>query len=120
MILVMPAAHSVEEHFQKKDAAVRATYDALLGVARRFGDVVEEAKKTSIHLVAESAFAGVATRRNKLVLTIKSPTAINSPRIAKCEKLSANRWHFELHLQSPRDVDADVEAWLRRAYEISR
>ena len=115
----MAAEHSVEEHFERKDASVRATYDALLRVARGFGQVVEEPKKTSIHLVAVSAFAGVATRRTKLLLTIKSPAEIKHPRIAKCEKLSANRWHFELHLESPKDVDADVEAWLRRAYEIS-
>jgi uncharacterized protein DUF5655 len=116
----MPVAHSVEEHFERKDASVRATYDALLRVARRFGRVVEEPKKTSIHLVADTAFAGVATRRSKLILTIKSSTQIKNRRIAKCEKLSANRWHFELHLESPKDVDADVEEWLRRAYEISR
>jgi hypothetical protein len=42
------------------------TYDALLRVAMRFGPVVQEPKKTSIHLVADTAFAGVATRRNKL------------------------------------------------------
>ena len=120
MLFVMPEDHSVEEHFEKKDAVVRATYDALLRVARRFGDVVEEPKKTSIHLVADTAFAGVVTRRSKLVLTIKSPAEIKNRRIAKCEKLSANRWHFELHLESPKDVDAGVEAWLRRAYEISR
>ena len=116
----MPAGHSVEQHFEKKDATVRATYNALLRVARRFGKVVEEPKKTSIHLVAHSAFAGVATRRNKVVLTIKSPVEIRNRRIAKCEKLSANRWHFDVHLESPQDVDATVAEWLRSAYEISR
>lgn len=120
IILAMAAEHSVEEHFEKKDASVRATYDALLRVARRFGGVIEEPKKTSIHLVADSAFAGVATRRSKLVLTIKSPVEIQSPRIAKCERLSANRWHCEVHLESPEGVDAEVASWLQRAYEISR
>lgn len=116
----MPAEHSVDQHFDKKDATVRATYDALLRVARRFGDVVEEPKKTSIHLVAHSAFAGVATRRNKLVLTIKSAMKVEDGRIAKCEQLSANRWHFDVHLGSPHDVDATVAAWLQSAYEMSR
>jgi len=92
IILAMAAEHSFEDHFERKDATVRATYDALLRVARGFGHVVEEPKKTSIHLVADTAFAGVVTRRSKLVLTIKSPTEIKNPRIA----------------------------WLRRAYEISR
>lgn len=115
----MAAGQSVDEHFERKAATVRATYDALLRVARRFGPVVEEPKKTSIHLVARSAFAGVVTRRHKLVLTIKSAVEIRNRRIAKCEKLSANRFHVDVHLDSPHDVDATVEAWLRHAYEIS-
>ena len=114
----MPAEHSVEQHFEKKDATVRATYDALLRVARRFGEVVEEPKKTSIHLVAHTAFAGVAARRSKLVLTIKSPVEVKSRRIAKSEKLSAKRWPFDVHLESPEGVDAEVVAWIERAYEI--
>ena len=111
---------SVAEHFVKKDASVRETYDALLRIARTFGDVVEDSKKTSIHLVAKTAFAGIVTRRSKLVLNIKSPVAVKNHRVSKCEQLSANRWHFELHLATPGEVDTDVEAWLRRAYEISR
>lgn len=58
-------------------------------------------------------------RCSHLVLTLESPVAVNDRRVAKCEQLSANRWHFELHVSSPADIDSDVEAWLRRAYEIS-
>lgn len=112
-------AHPVDKHFDGKLPVVRETYDVLLHVARGFGDIAEEPKKTSIHLVARTAFAGVATRQAKLVLTIKSPVAVKSRRVAKCEQLSANRWHFELHVRTPADIDSDVEAWLRRAYEIS-
>jgi hypothetical protein len=114
------AAHSIDEHFAGKGTAVRETYDALLHVARAFGTVGEEAKKTSIHLVARTAFAGVVPRREKIVLTIKSPVDVKSARVAKCERLSANRWHFEVHLSAPSQVDDVVEGWLRRAYEISR
>jgi len=115
----MPS-HSIDEHFAGKAAEVRDTYDALLRVARGFGKVGEEAKKTSIHLVARSAFAGVVTRREKIVLTIKSPVDVKGSRVAKCERLSANRWHFDVHLSAPSQVDDVVEGWLRRAYEISR
>lgn len=114
------AAHSVDEHFDGKLPVVRETYDALLHVASRFGKVEEEPKKRSIHLVARTAFAGVTTRQAKLVIMIKSPVAVRSRRVAKCEQLSANRWHFELHVSTPADIDSAVEAWLRRAYEISR
>jgi len=110
---------NVDGHFDQKDVTVRATYDALLRTVKRFGKVVEDPKKTSIHLVATTAFAGVVTRRSKLVLNIKSPVEVTSPRVHKCERLSANRWHFEIHLSAPGEVDREVQAWLRRAYEIS-
>ena len=114
------AAHSIDEHFSDKATGVREIYDALVHVARTFGTVGEEAKKTSIHLVARTAFAGVVTRREKIVLTIKSPIDVKGPRVAKCERLSANRWHFDVHLSAPSQIDDVVEGWLRRAYEISR
>ena len=61
-------AFTVESHFEGKDDSVRRIYDRLLKEARRFGPVMEEPKKTSIHLVNRTAFAGVATRQHALIL----------------------------------------------------
>jgi hypothetical protein len=116
----MPAApHTVQEHFEDRVPAVKATYTALLKAAKKLGPVVEEAKKTSIHLVNKTAFAGVATRKAALVLTLKSASDIASARIAKREKVSANRWHLELRLESPREVDRELVGWLMKAYALA-
>jgi len=72
---------TVESHFEGKDASVRQIYDRILKSARKFGPVGEEPKKTSIHLVNRTAFAGVATRKSAIILTIKSDRKISSPRI---------------------------------------
>ena len=112
--------YSVQQHFQDRAPALRQTYDALLRLSRRFGEVVEEPKKTSIHLVARSAFAGIALRKNELVLTIKSPADIQSSRIRKREQVSARRWHLEVRLSDPRQVDAEIERWIGQAFEISK
>ncbi len=63
---------TVDSHFEGKDNSVRRIYDRLLKEARRFGPVMEDPKKTSIHLVNRTAFAGVATRQHAVTLTIKS------------------------------------------------
>jgi hypothetical protein len=81
--------------------------------------VTEEAKKTSIHLVRRRAFAGVATRRASLLLTLKSATDIRSPRIKKREQTSRNRWHVEIRLDKPADVDRQLVTWLKAAYELA-
>lgn len=55
---------AVEQHFTSSQPQVRAIYNRLLEIARRFGPVREEPKKTSIHLMNRTAFAGVSTRKD--------------------------------------------------------
>jgi hypothetical protein len=113
------AEFSVAQHFEGKDPVVRSIYEKVIKEGRKFGEVVEEPKKTSIHLVNKSAFAGVMTRKNALILNIKSAAPIKHTRITKSERLSANRFHQEVKLTSPDDVDPVLVGWLRDAFEIS-
>ena len=110
---------SVEAHFVKSDPAVLATYRRLLERARRLGPVAEDPKKTSIHLVRNTAFAGIATRRRSLILTLKSAKDIRSPRIEKREQTSAHRWYVAIRLQKPSDVDRQLVDWLDAAYQLA-
>ena len=111
--------HSVKEHFADRAPSVKATYDAILRAAKKLGPVTEEAKKTSIHLVRKTAFAGIATRKSALILTLKSDSDLSSKRIHRRERASANRWHLELKLDSPETVDGELVTWLQRAYELA-
>ena len=98
---------------------VRAIYKRLLATAKTIGPFAEDPKKTSIHLTRRTAFAGVATRKNALILTIKSAADIKSPRVFKHQQASANRWHLEVRLEDPKEVDAELKSWLKAAMEIS-
>ena len=110
---------TVKTHFEGKDPVVRQIYDGLLKKSRQFGRVVEDPKKTSIHLMHATAFAGVATRKNAIILTIKSDRDLESPRIHKSEQTSARRFHHEVKLTAPADVDAELIHWLKDAYALS-
>jgi hypothetical protein len=113
------AEFSVAQHFEGKDPVVRSIYEKVVKESGKFGKIVEEPKKTSIHLVNRSAFAGVMTRKNALILNIKSAAPIKHTRITKSERLSANRFHQEVKLTSPDDVEPVLVGWLRDAFEIS-
>ena len=113
------ADFSLADHFENKEPVVKSIYDRILRESRKFGAVIEEPKKTSIHLVHKSAFAGVATRRNALILNIKSAAPIKHARIARSEQLSASRFHQEVKLTSPDEVDSVLVGWLKDAYAIS-
>jgi hypothetical protein len=115
----MPSTPTVAAHFMKSADTVRATYRAILAAARTFGPVHEEPKKTSIHLARSVAFAGVATRRSGLTLTLKAAQNVTSPRVRRAEQTSANRWHLEIPLATPDEVDTEVRAWIKHAYDLA-
>ena len=110
---------AVKTLFEGKEAVVRQIYYAILKHSRKFGPVIEDPKKTSIHLVNKTAFAGVATRKSALVLTIKSDRDLDSHRIHKSEQVSARRFHHEVKLTSPAEVDVELIAWLKEGYALS-
>ena len=110
---------TVERHFVANAPSVAATYAAILAATRKLGAVLEDPKKTSIHLVRVTAFAGVATQKSALILTLKSDRDVPSQRIKRRERASAKRWHLEVRLENPDEVDREVRGWLERAYSLA-
>ena len=93
-------------------------YHELLAALRPLGPFQEEVKKTSVHLVRNSAFLGVHPRKQYLLLTIKAQGPIRSRRILKTEQVSKNRWHLELKLQGAEEIDAELLGWVGEAYAL--
>jgi hypothetical protein len=112
-------AFSINNHFDGKDPVVQKIYERILTVCKAMGPVGVEPKKTSIHLVRSTAFAGIATRSTYLILTIKSDRQMKSRRIHKSQHTSANRFHHETKIEKPADVDAELIGWLKSAYALS-
>ena len=104
--------------FVGKDEIVQAIYTRLLEALRTLGPVQEDPKKTSIHLVHKAGFAGVHPRKSYLYLNLRTDYPIDSPRIAKTEQVSKNRFHNELKLNSPDEVDEELLGWLKDAYVL--
>ncbi len=115
----MTDTYSANDHFTGKDPFVRALYDKLLEVLNTFGPILQEPKKTSIHLVRKSALAGVETRKSYLLLNIKADHKIESPRIVKTDQPSANRFHHKVKVETLDDFDTELEGWLKDAFVIS-
>ena len=115
----MADTYTVNDHFINKDASVRALYDQLVLLLQTFGPIQEDPKKTSIHLNRKSALAGVETRKDYLLLNIKSNHAIKNPRIVKAEQVSAKRFHHKVRISSPNDLDEELKTWLEEAYILS-
>lgn len=114
-----PHRFTINEHFDGKEEVVRKSYDELLRIIRSRGPVTESPKKSSIHFVNATTLAGVATRKNYLILTIKSDKELSSPRIRKSERVSLHRFHLKLKISTPDDVNEELKGWLDHAYTLS-
>ncbi len=57
--------------------------------------------------------------KSYLLLNLRTDHPIESPRITKTEQVSKNRFHNEVRLASPNDVDEELFGWLKDAYGLS-
>ena len=111
----------IERLFAGKAPAVRAVYDRLLQeTMKAVGPFEIDPKKTSIHLTNGTAFAGAHPKKAWLDLTIRSTTALRGSRIRNQEQVSKNRWHQDVRLESPVQIDRELMKWIRHAYEVSK
>ena len=110
---------AVDVLFVGKEPAVRATFDRLVAASSKFGPLTMDPNKSSIHLVHKTAFAGAHPRKAWLDVTIKSDKPLKGPRIRNQDQASKNRWHQDVRLVSPREVDAELIAWLKAAFVLA-
>ena len=119
----MTTSTAVDELFAKRDPVARAIYDRLLAKLKSVGAVKAEPNKSSIHLVAGSdgsAFGGVHPRKSGILLNVRTDARIDNERVRKVEQVSRSRFHNEMLLDSPDDVDDELIAWLRDAYALAK
>ena len=112
--------YSEIDHLTDKETNVTEIYEKLIKELQKFGTLKIEPKKTSIHLGNRFGFAGVYTRKDYINLEVHLKRKLFSPRVAKVEQASANRYHHTIKLTSPKDVDEELLTWLREAYDLKK
>lgn len=108
------------DHLHDKDPVVREIYERLIKELQKFGPLKIEPKKTSIHLGNRFGFAGIYTRKDYINLEVHLNYKLTSKRVSKVEQASTNRFHHTIKLFSVKDVDKELQDWLREAYELKK
>ena len=93
-------------------------YRQLVNAVSKVGKFEEEVKKTCIHLVRKSAFAGVHPRKEHLLVTVKSAELIRSPRVLKAIRASKNRWYVDVRVAASADIDSELVSWVRNSDDL--
>jgi hypothetical protein len=101
------------------DPLSAALYSALIKEVHQFGEYEVEEKLTSIHIVHGRAFLGVHPRKGSLLVNIVLDHPLDSTRLHRTEQVSAARWHHEILLHSPTDLDTELISWIAKAYALT-
>lgn len=109
----------IEVVFAASEPVVSELYAALLQALGSLGPVGTEPKKTCVHLVNRTGFAGVHPRKGYFNLEFKSTAPVQSTRVQKSEQISRNRYHNTVRITRYQEIDAELLQWLRAAYELS-
>ena len=109
----------VERVFSRSDPPVRALAAQLVTRMQAEVGARIEPKNGSIHLCRDSAFAGLHPRRSAVLLNLRTRAPIESSRIRKVERVSANRFHNELLLESADQLDEELFGWIRTAASLA-
>ena len=109
----------IDRIFSRSEPHVRVVVRALIGRVRTLPGVIVDPKGTCLHLNHRTAFAGLHPRRSALLLNLRSRRPIDSARIRKLERVSANRCHNELLIESVDAIDAELMGWIAEAHALS-
>ena len=114
------AADPVAAQYAGPKAALRPIYDAVIAAVRKFGDDVEIApKKAYVSLRRSKQFALVQpSTKTRVDVGINLKGAPTTDRLEASGSFNAMVSH-RVRLTSAKDVDKELVAWLRQAYDAA-
>lgn len=110
----------VAAQYSGAKAGLRPIYDRLIKMVKAFGNDVEiSPKKTCVSLRRSKQFALIQpSTKDRVDVGIKLKGQKPGKRLEASGSFNAMVSH-RVRLASPKDVDAELENWLRKAYEAA-
>ena len=113
-------AHSVEDHFEGKDPALRSMFDCLRRNMERFGPIRIDAVQSNINLAGKYHFAGVTVLKDRLKVGFLLHRRLEHPRIIRTQKVDSNKYSHFVKLARREDIDKQFLAWMKEAYSLRK
>jgi hypothetical protein len=100
-------------------AGLKPIYDAVVAAARKSGDIEIAPKKSYVSLRRSKQFAIIQpSTRTRVDLGLSMRGEVAAGRLEDAGSFNAMVSH-RVRLESPADVDKEVEAWLRKAWSAA-
>ncbi len=98
------------------DPVSSSIHKALMDRISSFDACEVQENASSFHVVHGRAFLGIHPRRGGILINIVLTRQLDSERVHRAERVSANRWHNEFVLTNPSEIDPELLAWIREGY----
>jgi len=89
-------------------------------IRKRIGPVKVISLPCCIHLFGLFDFAAVFPLKDKVRIHFVVNYKLNSPRIDKSAKYSANRYKYAVYIKDKKDIDKELVGWLEEAYHLRK
>jgi hypothetical protein len=101
------------------DPGSSVIYGALMDQISSLDGCELQENASSFHVAHGRAFLGIHPRRGGILLNIVLARQLESARVHRAESVSANRWHNEVILLDPKEIDAELLAWIHEGYSLT-
>ncbi|MFS8131302.1 MAG: DUF5655 domain-containing protein [Candidatus Dojkabacteria bacterium] len=82
------------------------------------GKYTIEPKASSLHIVAKSAFLGIHFLNDFIRINVVLNRRLDENKIYKVEQVSKSRFHNEINLKDNEDINEDLKAYIKEAYQL--
>ncbi len=110
----------LEDHFRGKPPEVRALFDRLVRLLRRFGPFKIEPQKTRIVFQVRVRFAAAFPLRKGLRGHFWLTRPVPGPPVSRIEKVMARCYVHHFFIDRPEQLDPRLLSLLKEAYAIGR
>jgi hypothetical protein len=102
----------------KMSPRARALYRRFVRLIAACGPYHVAPAKTRIAFLARVRFAGIThVAADAITISFALPRPLRARRFTKVEEVAPGWWAHRLRITDPKQLDARVQAWLRRSYE---
>jgi predicted transport protein len=108
---------TLNDHFAGKPEA-RRLFRALRKTVESLGPVKLALSKNGIAFMVRVRFAGCQVRKDWLRCAVWLRRPVNSTRIVRTERYTARDYGHYFEVRKAEDIDAEILALLREAYDI--
>ncbi len=111
---------SLESHLEKATPATQAVFHAVLKAIKACGPVQIAPTKSGVNLLSGTSLGGIILHRHYLNLGLVLTRKLESPRVTWALQLSPRSVANRIRVASIPEVDKELRAWIREAYEVGK